>query len=308
MRRRLWLLVVAGLASLAVPASASAHATSVPASELIGAWDPEPAVLAGSILAIALFGRGWFVLRRRGRRDHAGWMHAGPFLLGVAVLALALVSPLDAAGDDYLLSAHMLQHVLIGDLAPALLVLGVRGPLSLFLLPASILRALAGVTWLRRAMTFLLRPTPSFSAWALTLGVWHVPVIYDAALTRPWLHHLEHASFLVAGLLVWSQLIDPARRGELDVRGRILYVGALVATAHLFIHPVLLSDRPFYPAYASQPHRLLGLSPLSDQHWAALVMTVEQLLTLGAFLLWLLRPGLTRPFVRRPASVSSHDA
>jgi cytochrome c oxidase assembly factor CtaG len=308
MRRRPWLLVVAGLVLLAVPASASAHTTRVPASELFGAWDPEPAVLAASILAIALFGRGWLVLRRRGRRDHAGWTHAGPFLLGVAVLALALVSPLDAAGDDYLLSAHMLQHVLIGDLAPALLVLGVRGPLSLFLLPASILRALADVTWLRRAMSFLLRPKPSFGAWALTLGVWHVPVIYDAALTRPWLHELEHASFLAAGLLVWFQLLDPARRGELDVRGRILYAGALVATAHLFIHPVLLSDRAFYPAYASQPHRLLGLSPLSDQHWAALVMTVEQLLTLGVFLLLLLRPGLTRLFVGRPASVSSHDA
>jgi putative membrane protein len=284
------------------------HAADVPGSALLGSWSPEPVVLAASVLTIALFGRGWFVLRRRGRRDHAGWTHAAPFLLGVAVLALALVSPLDAAGDDYLLSAHMLQHVLIGDLAPALLVLGVRGPLSLFLLPAPILRALAGVTWLRRALTFLLRPKPSFGAWALTLGVWHVPVIYDAALTRPWLHELEHVSFLVAGLLVWSQLIDPARRAELDVRGRILYAGALVATAHLLIHPVLLSDRAFYPAYASQPRRLLGLSPLSDQHWAALVMTVEQLLTLGAFLLLLLRPGLTRLFVGRPASVSSRDA
>jgi putative membrane protein len=284
------------------------HTTDVPGSALLGSWSPEPVVLAGSLLAIGLFGRGWLTLRRRGRRDHAGWTHAGPFLLGVALLALALVSPLDAAGDGYLLSAHMLQHVVIGDLAPALLVLGVRGPLSLFLLPASILRALAGVTLLRRALAFLLRPKPSFAAWALTLGVWHVPVIYDAALTRPLLHELEHASFVVAGLLVWCQLVDPARRGALDVRARILYAGALVATAHLFIHPVLLSDRVFYPAYALQPHRLLGLSPLSDQHWAALVMTVEQLLTLGAFLLLLLRPGLTRLFVGRPASVSSHDA
>jgi putative membrane protein len=266
----------------------------VPASQLIGAWTAEPAVLAGIVLALALFVRGFLALRRRGRRDHAGWTHAVPFLLGLVVLSLALMSPLDAAGDDYLLSAHMLQHVLIGDLAPALLVLGVRGPLTLFLLPASVLRRLAGLTWLRRALSFLLRPKPSFLAWLLALGIWHVPAIYDAALARPWLHELEHASFFTAGLLVWSLLIDPARRGELDVRGRILYAGALVATAHLFIHPVLLSDKAFYPAYASQPQRLFGLSPLSDQHWAALVMTVEQLLTLGVFLLLLLRPGFPR--------------
>ena len=299
MRRFLPSLVLAGLASLMVPASAFAHTTDVPASQLIGAWTPEPAVLIGSVLAIALCGRGFLALRHRGRRDHAGWTHAVPFLLGVVVLGVALMSPLDAAGDDYLLSAHMLQHVLIGDLAPALIVLGARGPLMLFLLPGSVLRRLAGLTWLRRMLSFLLRPKASFVAWALTLGVWHVPAIYDAALARPWLHELEHASFFAAGMLVWSQLIDPARRGELDVRGRILYAGALVAVAHLFIHPVLLSDKPFYPAYASQPHRLLGLSPLSDQHWAALVMTVEQLLTLGVFLLLLLRPGFARLFLRR---------
>jgi len=299
MRRLLPSLVLAGLASLAAPGSAFAHTTDVPASDLVGAWTPEPAVLAGSVLAIALFGRGFLALRRRGRRDHAGWTHAVPFLFGVAVLGLALMSPLDAAGDDYLLSAHMLQHVLIGDLAPALLVLGVRGPLTLFLLPTPVLRRLAGLGWLRRLLSFLLRPKASFVAWALTLGAWHVPTLYDAALTRPWLHELEHASFFAAGLLVWSQLIDPARRAELDIRGRILYAGALVATAHLFIHPVLLSARAFYPAYAAQPHRLLGLSPLSDQHWAALVMTVEQLLTLGAFLALMLRPRFGRLFVRR---------
>jgi putative membrane protein len=272
---------------------------------VIGAWEVEPTVLAGCILAVALFLRGFLVLRRRGRRDHTGWTHAVPFLLGVVVLALALMSPLDAAGDEYLLSAHMLQHVLIGDLAPALLVLGVRGPLTLFLLPPPLLRPAAKIAWLRRTIAFLLRPKASFAVWALTLAVWHVPAIYDAALTRTWLHELEHTSFLVAGLLVWSQLIDPARRGELDLRGRILFAGALVAAAHLFIHPVLLSGRAVYGSYAEQPHRLLGLSPLSDQHWAALVMSVEQLLTLGVFLLVLLRPGLARPFVGRPAPVSA---
>ena len=265
------------------------------------AWSPEPTVLVASTVAIVLFARAFVVLRRRGRRDHANWTHAVPFLLGVLVLALALVSPLDPIGEDYLLSAHMLQHVVIGDLAPALLVLGARGPLTLFLLPAPILRSAARVGWLRSTLAFLLRPRVSFLAWGTTLAVWHVPSIYDAALGNSWLHELEHLSFFVAGLLVWSQLIDPARRGALDVRGRILFAGALVAAAHLFIHPVLLSDHAVYPSYAEQPDRLLGLSPLADQHWAALVMSVEQLATLGIFVLLLLRPRAVRAFLRDSA-------
>jgi putative membrane protein len=300
-RRFAFVLGLAGLASVTAPAAASAHASETAASKLFGAWNPEPAVIVASTLAVALFGRGFLELRRRGRYDHAGWTHACPFLLGMFVLTLALVSPLDAAADDYLLSAHMLQHVMIGDLAPALLVLGIRGPLTLFMPPAPILRLGARAIWLRRALGFLLRPRQSFAVWALTLAVWHIPAIYDAALARPWLHDLEHTSSLAAGLLVWSLLIDPARRGELDLRGRFLYAGALFGAAHLFIHPVLLSGSAVYGSYAAQPHRLLGLSPVADQHWAGLVMTVEQVVTLGLFLLVLLRQGASPAFVNRTA-------
>jgi putative membrane protein len=128
-----------------------------------------------------------------------------------------------------------------------------------------------------------------------------VPAIYDAALARPWLHDLEHLSFLVAGLLVWSQLVDPARRRRLDRRGRVLYAGALFAAAHLFIHPVLFSAKAMYGSYAAQSQRLFGLSPIADQHSAGLVMTGDQALTLGLFLLLLLRP---RPLGRLHAVVS----
>ena len=112
-------------------------------SELGSAWSFPPAVLAAAAVAPALFAQAFLRLRGRGRADHTGWDRAALFGLGVAVLTLALVSPLDAAGEDYLLSAHMLQHVAVGDLAPALLVTAVRGPLVFFLLPQRLLRALA---------------------------------------------------------------------------------------------------------------------------------------------------------------------
>jgi cytochrome c oxidase assembly factor CtaG len=301
------ILAVLGLVSVALPASAFA-ATNRPAlSAQLRVWDPEPTVVAASVLAVVLFARAFLALRRRGRRDHANWTHAVPYALGVLLLALALVSPLDHIGEEYLLCAHMLQHAVIGDLAPALLVLGARGPLTLFLLPTAVLRRLAGIGRLRRTLGFLLRPRVSFAAWASTLAIWHVPSIYDAALERTWLHALEHASFFIGGLLVWSQLVDPARRRALDVRGRVLFAGALIAVAHLFIHPVLLSGRAVYPSYARQPERLLGLSPLADQHWAAFVMSVEQLATLAVFLLLLLRPRVPRPVLGRAARAISHQ-
>ena len=301
MRRITLVPALAGLWLLGTPANASAHSEDVPASNLLTAWDPAfPALTAGAVVFV-LFARGFLRLRARGRRDHAGLTHGGPFLVGLVVLTLALVSPLDAAADTYLLSAHVLQHVLIGDLAPALLVLGLRGPIAFFVLPASILSLIAGTHWLRRTLAFVFQPKPSFLIWALTLAVWHVPAIYEAALDRPWLHNVEHGSFLVAGLLVWSQLLDPTRRGALDLRGRILYAGALVATAHLFIHPVLFSADAVYAPYASEPHRLFGLSPVADQHWAGVVMSVEQAVTLGIFLLLLLRTT-TRTTLQRMIS------
>jgi cytochrome c oxidase assembly factor CtaG len=152
----------------------------------------------------------------------------------------------------------------------------------------------------------LLRPRASFAVWAATLAAWHVPAIYDAALATTWLHDLEHVSLLAAGLLVWSQLLDPARRRALDMRGRVLYAGALFATAHLLLHPVLFSGKAVYGSYASEPDRLFGLSPVADQHLAGLVMTVAQVITLGTFLLLLLRPGaagLFRPRVTASEAV-----
>ena len=93
-----------------------------------------PAVLFGAALALLLFAQAFLRLRRRGP-DLAPWSRALLFAAGLALLVLPLVSPLDHLGDEDLLSAHMLQHVLIGDAAPALLLVAVRGPLLFFLLP-----------------------------------------------------------------------------------------------------------------------------------------------------------------------------
>ena len=277
------------LLALAVPSQALAHGDDVPISGLGSAWSFPPAVLTGAAVALVLFAQAFLRLRRRCRRDHAGWDRAALFGLGVTVLTLALVSPLDAAGEDYLLSAHMLQHVAVGDLAPALLVTAVRGPLVVFLLPQRILRALARPRWLRAALSFLLRPAVSLGAWALAIACWHVPAVYDYTLTHGTVHDLEHVSFVLAGLLVWSQLVDPAHRGELSVAGRIVLAVTVFAAGQVLAYVLIFSFGSLYPAYAAQDERLFGLSPHTDQQLAGVVMMGEQLLTLGACVAFLLR-------------------
>ena len=262
---------------------------------LASAWDPAPLVLGAAALALARFSYAFMRLRRRGRRDHAGWDRPVLFVAGLALATLPLVSPLDAAGDEFLISAHMLQHVLIGDAAPALLLLALRGPLLAFVLPAPLGRVVARVE--------ALPAWASLGMWAAVIGGWHVPAAYDFALSHPAVHELEHASFVTVGLLVWTQLIDPARRGRLSVQHRLAFAGALFVLGQL-LSDVLFLAGPLYPAYAAQPQRLFGLSPTADQQLAGLVMMVEQTVALGLVAALLLR-SVIRPSRRRAARLAA---
>jgi cytochrome c oxidase assembly factor CtaG len=142
---------------------------------------------------------------------------------------------------------------------------------------------------------WLARPTAAVTLWAAALGVWHIPRLYDGALRHPWAHDLEHASFVGAGVLVWMQLVDPARTGQLTVGRRVALAGVIFGLGQVLSDVLFLAPHPLYPAYADRTVRLFGLSPLSDQQYAGLVMMAEQLLTLGTCIVFLgvslLRPS-----------------
>ncbi len=254
-----------------------AHGDAVPVDRLWSAWSLQPVPVGLALVAALLFAQGFVRLRRRSP-GHAGWDR--PLLYGLALAAgvLPLVSPLDAVADEYLLSAHMLEHVLIGDVAPALALVALRGPLLFFLLPPAVLRPLAASAPLRALGRVLLRPVVAFSLWTAVTAAWHVPAAYDFALAHERVHDLEHASFVLAGTLVWAVLVDPARRGALTDAGRIFYAWGLFMLGNLSTHLILFDSTAHYGFYVRQDERLLGLSALSDQHWAGVVMTVEQLL------------------------------
>jgi putative membrane protein len=260
-------------------------------SQLPSTWETPPLVLAAAVLSILLFAQAFVRLRRR-RAEHAPWTRALLFAAGLALLVVPLVSPLDHVGDEDLLSAHMLQHVLIGDAAPALLVTAVRGPLLFFLLPPAVLRPLAAFRPLRAFLSVLLRPLVSLGLWAVAMVAWHVPTAYDYAAAHPLVHDLEHLSFVVAGTLAWTQLVDPARHGRLRRPQRVFFALAMLALAQPLVDVLLFSSGAAYPRYAAQSDRPFGLSPLTDQRLAGVVMMVEQLLTLGICVALLLRPYL----------------
>jgi putative membrane protein len=253
-----------------------------------------PAVLIGAVVAAVLFAQAFVRLRRR-RPDHAPWSRAALFAAGLALLVLPLVSPLDHVGDEELLSAHMLQHVLIGDAGPALIVVAVRGPLLFFLLPPLLLRSLAGVRPLRAFLALLLVPLVSLGIWAVAFLAWHVPAAYDYAAAHSLVHDLEHLSFIVAGLLAWTQLVDPARHGRLNRPQRVFFALAMLVIAQPLVD-ALLFTAPAYDRYTGAH----GLSAQTDQRLAGAVMMVEQLLTLGVCVALLLRPYVRERF-RKPA-------
>jgi putative membrane protein len=183
----------------------------------------------------------------------------------------------------------MLQHVLIADLGIMLTLVAVRGPLTVFFLPRDLLVPLARVGWLRRLVRFLLRPGISYAVWVVVLVAWHVPRFYEAALHHRFWHDLMHASFVLGGLLVWTQIIDPSRHHRLTLNERLGYTALIFWTGQIMAYVILFDFRPLFSTYVDQPVRLLGLSPLTDQKLAGVVMMVEQVATVGvAFVLLLL--------------------
>jgi putative membrane protein len=251
-------------------------------------WTAPPAVFAAIGLACLLFGQGWLRLRRRGRPDLASWSRVALFGAGIFVVLMGLISPIDTIGENHLLWVHMLQHVLIGDTAIVLVVLAVRGPLLVFMLPPRILGPIARDRDVRAVLSFLLRPRVAFGLWALNLAVWHIPRLYIDALLHPYVHDLEHACWMLAGLLVWTLLIDPGSHKRLTTGGRVALAAAMFAAGQALTDLLVFSFHPLYPLYRGA----YGFSARTDQQLAGVVMMVEQLVVLGTFAFLVLRPRL----------------
>ena len=196
------------------------------------------------------------------------------FAAGCLLLLATAVTPLDAL-SYHLLSAHLLQNVVLAEWAPALLVLGIP--------PAFAARA--GAVPPVRVLTW---PPLALALWLVTYYVWHVPALYDEALEQPALLHLEHACYLVAGVLLWWPVLQGAPH-RLSNAARAVYLFVAFVLASPIGLLLALLPEPAYDWYV-EGGGLWGLSPQTDQQIAGVTMSVEQAIVFfGVFAIYFFR-------------------
>jgi cytochrome c oxidase assembly factor CtaG len=270
------LLRTGSIAALALPCVASAHTLSPDATGMpdIG-WTFEPWVIALLGVTLGLYGIGYARLRARSRRARGIRLRQlGAFLAGWAMTVVALVSPLDARGAA-MFSAHMVQHEVLMLLAAPLLVLGRPLAVWMWALPASWRPAVGRglhAPGVRGGWRWLTSPAVAWVFHALALWAWHAPPLFEAALTRPGIHTLQHASFFISALFFWWTVLAGRHRqagdghAMLSVFTTMMHTGALGAL-------LTLAPGLWYPIYVT-PTTALGFDPLQDQQLGGLIMWV----------------------------------
>jgi putative membrane protein len=226
-------------------------------------------------LIFALLGylRGWLRLRSQDHGNVAGW-RAGSFLLGLLFIWIATASPL-AALDHELLTAHMVQHLLLMTLAPPLILLGMpRKPLAHGLLQ----QFLRGVGRplrsepMQQFASVVMHPALCWFAVAGTLVVWHIPSVFMLGRQSQMWHGIEQASFLTAGLLFWSPVVRPWQNSwKWPESSVLLYLFFATLPCDILSGFLVFCDRVVYPVFLSSP-RSFGLSALEDQQCAGALM------------------------------------
>jgi putative membrane protein len=234
---------------------------------LAGAWSWQPSVVVGC----ALLAGGYLGLAGGRAGGRASW-----FLGGIAVLAFALLSPLDVLGDRYLFSAHMLQHMLLVLVVPPMLLLG---------LPEAWVRLLLAHPLLGRAERVARHPVLAWAIGMGTVGAWHLPALYNLALAELPVHVFQHLTFLASSVVFWWPVCAPVAGSRMSAPGALGYLlAAALASSGLGI--VLTVVPPgWYPAYL-HPADPLGILPMIRDGWGLSAEADQQL---GGLLMWV--PG-----------------
>jgi putative membrane protein len=258
-------------------------------------WTWSPLVWTNLLVASGLYA--WGICKLWGKAGIGGGVsqrQAIAFACGIGVLFIALISPLDALSDE-LSAAHMIQHMLLLNVAAPLLVLGSPGLVLLWALPRR-WRGAVGQLYRPRepwksAWYLLWQPLLLWSLYAFTLWIWHLPVLYEAALRNELFHDFQHLTFLVTAALFWRVLLDPVSRLRLGRGVSILYLFTTSLHATVLGVFMALAPRVWYTEYVGRTESW-SLSPLQDQQLAGLIMWMPACMVYAAiaavvFALWL---------------------
>lgn len=241
-------------------------------------WTFAPGVLLALLGYAVVYTLRWRRSREQGGARAASGERLALWLLGVGTIFVALISPVDVLGEQ-LASFHMVQHLLIADLAPIALTLA---------LTKHILRPVTRrLQRLEQAAGPFGHPIFGVVAYVSVMWMWHVPALYDAALESSVVHTIEHLTFGAAGLLYWWHLLSPIRsRLRLGGLGPVAYMASTKLLVGLLGVVLAFSPTAFY-AYDFGGAQRLGLDVLEDQHVAGLIMALEQSIVMGVALAYL---------------------
>ena len=245
------------------------------AVSLLTSWTLDPLQLAPIVAVAVAYAVRARTLARRGQ-PVPGWRVA-LFSLGIALLLLAVASPVAEVAEEELFSFHMAQHLLIGDLAPLCLLAGLTGPLLRPVL------ALPGVMRLR----VLANPFVALPIWAANLALWHLPALYEGAVENEAVHALEHTAFFAAGVVLWLPVLETLPAPEWFGTGAKLgYIVGVRLVATLIGNVFVWGGGPFYDVYETGDE-YLGLSPEGDQSLAGSLMMLEGSIVTVVAIAWL---------------------
>jgi putative membrane protein len=238
-------------------------------------WPVDLTVYAG--LVVLFIGHAWLA----GTVSDAQRKHSLYFGLGLVTLWFALETPLDTISDHYLDSAHMLQHVLLGFVAPPLMLLGLSPHM------VDRLTRIPGI----RALT---EPVTAQVIAGVVMVVWHLPPLYDATLYSEGLHIVEHLTFIAAGVVLYWPLLEATSvhaRWQMSPGAKLLYMLVATLPQDGVALALIFSRVPFYEYYTHAPRLIASLTPLIDQTVAGAVLMVLGKATLAVaamavFLRW----------------------
>jgi cytochrome c oxidase assembly factor CtaG len=229
-----------------------------------------------TILTAILYVRGWFAIRRTRAAQFPDWRLAS-FLGGLAVLWLAIGSPMDGFADAAL-SAHMVEHLLLMSFVPPLVLLGyptvplLRGlprPFTVY-----VLGPLIRQRSLRRLGHFLTAPVVAWLAMNLLFLGWHIPAAYDFALRHERWHDFEHICFLGSSILFWWPIIRPWPSHTRAHGWYLIFYLVLADIVNTALSAfIAFCGRPIYTYYLAQLNPF-GISPMDDQVAGAVIMWV----------------------------------
>ncbi len=262
---------------------------------LLTSWTLDPLQLLPIVLVGVAYAVRVRTLSRRGQPVPV-W-RIGLFGLGLALLVVAVASPIAEIGERELFSFHMGQHLLLGDLAPLCLLAGVTGPILRPVL------ALPGVMRLR----VLANPFVAFPIWTANLVVWHLPSFYEAAVENSAVHALEHVSFFAAGIVLWLPVLERLPAPEWFGTGwKLAYIVGVRLVGTVIANVFVWGGDPYYDVYDSGSD-YLGLSPSADQSLAGSLMMLEGSIVTIVAIAWLFLRMAQEGEVRQELLERGHD-